>query len=258
MLHDVGEIAGVEGVAVVHRNGAAPLSAPARPRSSRAGRCGRRPSGRSRRLQVLRQADADVDEFAARAGHRHVVGVQIGVGVDEGLLDRLRERARGRSRGALKHRRNDDAARAHSGRRRNSPRRSGPCRSRACDIRSGRGRATDRGRAPSRARRRDASPVSRSSPGSALAAVVGPEPVDDEARRPSRPRIARGDFSVAAEIAEARRPGQGHHVIVERRAAPAAAGSAPTRPAAVRDGASAPARPDASRPSALRLLRPFR
>src|SRR5271165_4649248 len=91
VLDDVGEIAGMEGVAIVHRpilaTGSAKRSdgdriAPAAvPRDLRAGREG---------LEVFRYAEAHVDELAARAGDGDVVGPQVGVGVDEGLPDLIR------------------------------------------------------------------------------------------------------------------------------------------------------------------------
>src|SRR6516164_8402016 len=56
-------------------------------------------------LEVPREADPDVDELAARAGDRHVVGFEIGVGVDEGLLDRLGSESLNLARG-LEHRGN--------------------------------------------------------------------------------------------------------------------------------------------------------
>ena len=87
VLEDVGEIAGVKDVAIVHRIG------PIRARSTdRRDGDRRRMTGVARHLgaigetaEVLGYADAHVDEFAVAAVDRHVVGAQIGVGGDEGL-----------------------------------------------------------------------------------------------------------------------------------------------------------------------------
>ena len=136
-------------------------------------------------LEVLREAEAYVDEFAVAAGDRHVVGTQIGVRLDERLLEVLRERcaaadaAPAASRGC-------SAAGARCGRWRNSHARSSPCRFHACGIRKPRADRWDRGHAP-----RPGPRARRPRPGT-------PRDSDDnrcpatghgrQSRRPTRPR----------------------------------------------------------------------
>ena len=174
--------------------------------------CGPRPSGRS--AKALRSFDRQTRTSTSSPCAQVTAmlsGVQIGVRRDEGLLDRRPARARCCSRGAcnivgmlswLAHVADggEIVRRAQAG--------AGPV---LADIRSARDPRSDR--APSRGgeigRRDRPRPV----------AVLGVRRSCDRratgraprSRRPSRQRIARAT-SLAAEVAEARRPRKRHHV----------------------------------------------